>query len=41
MQALVARMREFFYPARREWRVMVGYQANAMLAEALWGLSAL
>jgi len=40
-QALVARMREYFYPARREWRVMVAYQSNAMVAEALWGLSGL
>ena len=38
---LRARMRERFYPARREWRVMAAYQSNAMLAEALYGLSAL
>jgi hypothetical protein len=38
---LRARMREYFYPARREWRVMAAYQSNAMLTEALCGLSAL
>ncbi|MCY7307354.1 MAG: M14 family metallopeptidase [Rhodoferax sp.] len=38
---LRARMLERFYPARREWRVMVAYQSNAMLVEALCGLSAL
>ena len=35
------RMLERFYPARREWRVMAAYQSNAMLVEALCGLSAL
>lgn len=39
--ALRAQMRERFYPARREWRVMAAYQSNAMLVEALSGLSAL
>jgi hypothetical protein len=39
--ALRAQMRERFYPARREWRVMAAYQSNAMLVEALCGLSAL
>jgi hypothetical protein len=34
-------MLERFYPARREWRVMAAYQSNAMLAEAVCGLSAL
>ena len=38
---LRARMLERFYPARREWRVMAAYQSNAMLVEALCGLSAL
>ena len=39
--ALRARMLEYFYPARREWLVMAAYQSNAMLVEALCGLSAL
>ena len=39
--ALRAQMRERFYPARREWKVMAAYQSNAMLVEALGGLSAL
>ena len=39
--ALRAQMRERFYPARREWKVMAAYQSNAMLVEALCGLSAL
>ena len=38
--ALRAEMRERFYPARREWKVMQVYQSNAMLAEALRGLAA-
>ena len=38
---LRAQMLERFYPARREWRVMAAYQSNAMLVEALCGLSAL
>ena len=38
---LRAQMRERFYPARREWRVMAAYQSNAMLVEALCGLAAL
>lgn len=38
---LRARMLERFYPARREWRVMTAYQSNAMVSEALCGLSAL
>jgi hypothetical protein len=38
---LRAQMRERFYPARREWKVMSAYQSNAMLVEALGGLSAL
>ena len=38
---LCAQMLERFYPARREWRVMAAYQSNAMLAEAVCGLSAL
>lgn len=40
-QELRAKMLERFYPARREWRVMVAYQSNAMLVEALCGLAAL
>ena len=40
-QALRAEMRERFYPARAQWKVMQVYQSNAMLAEALGGLSAL
>ncbi len=40
-QDLRAQMLERFYPARREWRVMAAYQSNAMLVEALCGLSAL
>ena len=40
-RALRARMLERFYPARREWRVMAAYQSNAMLTEALCGLTAL
>lgn len=40
-QALRAEMRERFYPARPEWKIMQVYQSNAMLAEALGGLSAL
>ena len=40
-QQLCAQMLERFYPARREWRVMAAYQSNAMLAEAVCGLSAL
>ena len=32
-------MRERFYPARAEWKVMAVYQSNAMLTEALDGLS--
>ena len=39
--ALRAQMRELFYPARPKWNVMQVYQSNAMLAEALCGLSAL
>jgi hypothetical protein len=32
-------MRERFYPARAQWKTMQVYQSNAMLAEALLGLS--
>ena len=39
--ALRAQMRELFYPARPQWKVIQVYQSNAMLAEALGGLSAL
>jgi hypothetical protein len=39
--ALRAQMRELFYPARPQWKVMQVYQSNAMLAEALGGLGAL
>ena len=39
--ALRAQMRELFYPARPQWKVMQVYQSNAMLVEALGGLSAL
>ncbi len=39
--AIRAQMRERFYPARREWKLMTVYQSNAMLAEALAGLAAL
>lgn len=38
-RALRAQMRERFYPARAEWKVMAVYQSNAMLTEALDGLS--
>ena len=37
-KALRAEMRERFYPARAQWKVMQVYQSNAMLAEALAGL---
>lgn len=36
-----ARMRERFYPASAQWKVMQVYQSNAMLTEALNGLDAL
>ena len=36
---LRAQMRERFYPARPQWKTMQVYQSNAMLAEALLGLS--
>ena len=36
---LRAQMRERFYPSRKEWKLMSVYQSNAMLAEALIGLS--
>ena len=39
--ALRAQMRERFYPARPQWKVMQVYQSNAMLTEALAGLGAL
>ena len=39
--ALRAEMRERFYPARAQWKLMQVYQSNAMLAEALGGLAAL
>jgi hypothetical protein len=39
--ALRAEMRELFYPARPQWKVMQVYQSNAMLTEALCGLGAL
>ena len=39
--ALRAQMRELFYPARPQWRVMQVRQSNAMLAEALAGLDSL
>ena len=39
--AVRAAMRERFYPARPEWKVMQVYQSHAMLAEALHGLAAL
>ncbi|MEO8859196.1 MAG: DUF2817 domain-containing protein [Burkholderiaceae bacterium] len=35
---LRADMRERFYPARAQWKVMQVYQSNAMLAEALAGM---
>ena len=35
-----AQMRERFYPSRQQWKPMVAYQSNAMLAEALAGLAA-
>ena len=38
---LRAQMRERFYPARAQWKVMQVYQSNAMLTEALGGLGAL
>ena len=38
-RALRMQMRERFYPARAEWKVMAVYQSNAMLTEALDGLS--
>ena len=38
---LRAQVRERFYPARAQWKVMQVYQSNAMLAEALAGLGAL
>lgn len=37
--AMRARMRERFYPASAQWRVMQAYQSHAMLAEALHGLA--
>ena len=40
-KALRAQVRERFYPARPQWKVMSVYQSNTMLAEALAGLNAL
>jgi hypothetical protein len=37
--ALRAQMRERFYPASPQWRVMQVYQSHSMLAEALHGLA--